>query len=229
MSSAVERRRERWEPDARRRQILGCAVRLFGERGYDDVSTADIAGAAGVARGLVNHYFGTKKDLYLEVVRLMVTLPDAAVAASGEPDLAVRVDGAVTWFLDAVARHSQAWLAAIGAGGPGHTPDVAAVIAEGDEATIDVILRLAGSPPDAPGGDEAATDLHRRAVLRAYVAFGRRGAVEWLVRGSLTREQTHVVLSRTLVTLLAETLPALAAMPPTRSGTGREVSPRPAP
>ena len=221
MNSTAERRRERWEPDARRRQILGCAVRLFGQRGYDDVSTADIAAAAGVARGLVNHYFGTKKDLYLEVVRVMVTLPDAAIPASDEADLATRVDSAVTWFLDAVARHSRARLAAIGAGGPGRTPDVAAVIAEGDEATVEVILRLAGTTPDTPAGSGAATDLQRRAVLRAYVAFGRSSGVEWLVRGSLTREQTHTLLSRTLVTLLAETLPALGAQPTSRRVSSR--------
>ena len=62
-------RRRRLEPDARREQILSVAVRLFGERGYAAVSTGDVAAGAGVARGLVNHYFGTKKELYLEVVR----------------------------------------------------------------------------------------------------------------------------------------------------------------
>src|SRR5690242_17748597 len=69
--------RRRLEPDARRAQILSVAVRLFGERGYAGVSTGDVARGAGVARGLVNHYFGTKKELYLEVIRLMLTVPEA--------------------------------------------------------------------------------------------------------------------------------------------------------
>jgi len=204
-------RRQRWEPDARREQILSCAVRLFGERGYEEVSTAEVAAAAGVVRGLVNHYFGTKKELYLDVVRVLVTIPDDVLDLTRRGDLAGRVDSAVTWFLDAVARHARPWLTAIGASGAGTGPDVAEVIAEADEATIDAILRVAhdpdgGGPPPPPGAGSAEL----RAALRAYVSFARSGAVEWLVRGSLSREQAHTLLAQTLVTLLSETVPTLA-------------------
>jgi AcrR family transcriptional regulator len=54
-------RRRRLEPDARREQILSVAIRLFGSKPYAEVSTTDVARDAGVARGLVNHYFGTKR------------------------------------------------------------------------------------------------------------------------------------------------------------------------
>lgn len=122
MSLDTEFRRRRLEPDARRGQILACAVRLFGARPYPDVSTTDIARAAGVARGLVNHYFGTKKQLYLEVVRVMVTVPEVAVARLPAGDLRTRVDASVTWFLDVVSRHRTSWLAAVTAGGWATTP-----------------------------------------------------------------------------------------------------------
>ena len=45
--------RRRLEPDARREQILSVAVRLFGERGYADVSTGDIAAGAEIGRAHV--------------------------------------------------------------------------------------------------------------------------------------------------------------------------------
>ena len=77
--SSAEPRRRRLEPDERREQILACAVELFGERPYAAVSTTELARRAGVARGLINHYFDTKRDLYLEVVRRMVTIPQLAV------------------------------------------------------------------------------------------------------------------------------------------------------
>ncbi len=204
-------RRRRLEPDARRAQILSCAVRLFGERPYDEVSAGDIARAAGVARGLVNHYFGTKKDLYLEVVRVLVTVPDVVHDAVPDGDLQTRVDAAVTWFLDAVSRHAKGWLAAIGATGPSRNPDVAAVIAQADEVTVDQILALAGE-------DLGTRDEQLRAATRAYVSFARTGAVEWLVRRSLTRAEVHTLLSRTLVTLLGQTVIEMR----------RTVSPRPA-
>jgi AcrR family transcriptional regulator len=195
-------RRRRLEPDARRQQILSCAVRLFGERPYDEVSATDVAREAGVARGLVNHYFGTKKELYLEVVRVLVTIPDVVLDTVPQGDLATRVDAAVTWFLGAVSRHAEPWLAAIGATAPSHNPEVAEVIAQADEVTVDHILTLAGVK-----ADQAGEQL--RAATRAYVAFARAGAVQWLVRGSLSRHQAHVLLSGTLVAVLADVAPRL--------------------
>jgi AcrR family transcriptional regulator len=51
------------DPHGRRERVLAEATRLFSERGYAAVSTADIAAAAGVAEGNVFHYFGSKPDL----------------------------------------------------------------------------------------------------------------------------------------------------------------------
>ena len=82
MSETAVRRR-RLSPDQRREQILVAAERLFAERPYVDVSTTELAAAAGVARGLLNHYFGDKRALYLEVVRraaLLPTLEDVPLA-----------------------------------------------------------------------------------------------------------------------------------------------------
>ena len=204
----------RLAPDERRAQLLGCAVRLFGAHGYAGVSLGEVAEAAGVARGLVNHYFGTKRALYLEVVRVLVTIPDDALEELDDlagAALEARVDAAVTWFLDAVGALAAPWTA-VGAGG--HDRDVAAVVAEADERTVEAVLRLAGVPLE---GHPDATAL--RAAGRAYVAFARRAAVEWLVSRALTRDQAHLVLAATLVQLLRETVPRLgdAAVSPRRS------------
>lgn len=51
------------DPEGRRRRVLAEATRLFSERGYPSVSTADVAAAAGVAEGSVFHYFGSKPGL----------------------------------------------------------------------------------------------------------------------------------------------------------------------
>lgn len=52
-----------------RRRLIESAVELFSEASYDDVSVAEIAHTAGVAHGLLFHYFGTKRGIYLEAVR----------------------------------------------------------------------------------------------------------------------------------------------------------------
>jgi AcrR family transcriptional regulator len=45
--------------------IIDAALAAFGRNGYKKASTADVAAAAGISKGMVFHYFGTKKDMYL--------------------------------------------------------------------------------------------------------------------------------------------------------------------
>ena len=191
--------RRRLEPDARRQQILSVAVRVFGERGYTDVSTTDVARAAGVAPGLINHNIGTKKDLYLEAVRVMLTVPGGAVAGLPPGDLAARVDALVTWFLDVVSRHSTSWLAAITAGGMAADPDVDRVIGEAIDTAADGVLEATGF---AGRGNDA---LH--AMARSYVWLSTSTAQEWLLRGVLTRPQVHQLLATTLQSLATKVFP----------------------
>ena len=40
------------DPEERRRELLACAMRLFAEKGYDNVSVRAVAREAGVARVL---------------------------------------------------------------------------------------------------------------------------------------------------------------------------------
>lgn len=52
-----------------RRRLLDAATTHFSEREYSEVSVADITETAGVAHGLLFHYFKNKRGLYLEVMR----------------------------------------------------------------------------------------------------------------------------------------------------------------
>ncbi|MGI5241270.1 TetR/AcrR family transcriptional regulator [Dactylosporangium sp. CA-139066] len=202
MTEVVAERGRRLEPDERREQILSCAVKLFGRRPYAEVSTTDIADAAGVARGLINHYFGTKKGLFIEAVRVLVTIPAVAVEQLPEGDLATRVDASVTWFLDVVSRHSTSWLAAVDGGGVGRDPDVQRVLAEADDVAAESILVAVGL---------ADAEEHReqlRAMIRAYCGLAKATAREWLERGALDRAQVHALLATTLITLVRDVIPA---------------------
>ncbi|MET0426231.1 MAG: TetR/AcrR family transcriptional regulator [Actinoplanes sp.] len=189
--------RRRLEPDARREQILSVAVRLFGDQGYAAVSTTDVARAAGVARGLINHYFGTKKDLYLEVVRVMLTVPPTAIDRLPDTGMPDRVDAIVTWFLDVVSHHSTSWLAAITAGGMTGGADVDKVIDEAVDVAADSVLAAVGLTSPDPA---------RHAMARAYVGLATSTAREWLQRGGLTRAQVHRFLAATLLVLVDQVL-----------------------
>jgi AcrR family transcriptional regulator len=53
----------------RRRQLLGAALDVFGARGFHDTSMNDIAEAAGVTKPVLYQHFGSKRELFREVLR----------------------------------------------------------------------------------------------------------------------------------------------------------------
>jgi TetR/AcrR family fatty acid metabolism transcriptional regulator len=56
-------RRPARDVDDRRKQILKAAVKVFAEKGYHGCRISDVAEEAGVAYGLVYHYYGNKDGL----------------------------------------------------------------------------------------------------------------------------------------------------------------------
>jgi len=67
-------------------RLLAEATRLFAERGYDRTSVQEIVEAAGVTKGALYHYFGSKDDLlheiYARVLRLQTERLDTIAARS---------------------------------------------------------------------------------------------------------------------------------------------------
>lgn len=182
--------------DERREQILECAVRLFGERPYGEVSTILLAEHAGVARTLIHHYFGTKRGLYVEVVKRMLeeTRVDPTAATAGGT-LRERVEHGVDWFLDSVADHGRTFVAVSGAEGIGDDPEIARLLAKADDITARNILEVVG----LPGGE---TGSRERAMLRAYTALVKGATREWAREGNLARDECRLLLVETLVAIL---------------------------
>ncbi|GHF20369.1 TetR family transcriptional regulator [Amycolatopsis deserti] len=198
-----EPRWRRLEPDQRREQIFACAARLFGERPYAEVSTSDIAAAAGVARGLINHYFGTKRQLYLSVLRRTMTIPTAALDIVTDGPLEEKARVAVDWFLTLVTKQGKTWLVATAPDGLGSDPEVEEILVEAERRSAARVLEALGVKVD-PAHSEACN-----ALIRAYGGMVKAAGREWLLRGDLDRDQVHTLLSRSLVTLIEEVFPTV--------------------
>jgi AcrR family transcriptional regulator len=74
--------------EEKRRLILDAAVRTFARKGYHSSRVGDIAEEAGVAYGLVYHYFESKQDVLESIFRetwteLLAAIRD--VEESGQP------------------------------------------------------------------------------------------------------------------------------------------------
>jgi len=204
MATATSPRWQRLEHDERRAQILACARRLFSERPYAAVSTSDIAREAGVARGLLHHYFGTKRELYLEVVRQMVRVPSNPVPLqSPGRGLEVVIGESVERWLEMLERNRGTWLAVIGARGLGRDPEVEAILDQGREQAADRLIEALQTYEAA----QAPAEL--RAVIRAYSGFAEAASVEWLERRRLTRPQVRALLVEGFLAIVREVLPAV--------------------
>lgn len=55
-------------------RLVEVALRLFAERGFESTSVQDIVAAAGVTKGAMYHYFGSKDDLLAEIYARVLRL-----------------------------------------------------------------------------------------------------------------------------------------------------------
>lgn len=189
------------DPDARREQILRVAAGLFGDRPYSEVSIRDIASEAGIARGLLHHYFGSKRELYLEVVRIAARAP-----LGTEPPEALGTARAWTTvvdsFLVAVEANPTRWLNSVNVGGAERDDEVTAILDETREILVDQTLL-------AIGLEARADDPVVRALVRAWGGFVQELMVEWVGRQRIDRERARCALLATLPILVDQVLPLI--------------------
>ncbi|MEY9950841.1 TetR/AcrR family transcriptional regulator [Leifsonia sp. EB34] len=100
MSSMTSAISERIPSAERREQILGAASLVFGERGYFGATTDQIAKAAGISQPYVVRMFGSKENLFVEVLqraldKLMVSFQSTIDEWKAEGSPAGEDDGAL--------------------------------------------------------------------------------------------------------------------------------------
>lgn len=127
----------------RRRQLLEVALEVFGESGYHLASMDDVAEAAGVTKPVLYQHFGSKRELYLELLRdvgqqLMDAVTDAARAVEHPHE---QVEAGFRAYFSFVAEHANAFRLLFG-GGLEPDEEFAAVVTKVEEAIAAVIAEL---------------------------------------------------------------------------------------
>src|SRR3954454_19559823 len=104
-------RRAKIRPDEPgREKVLSAGLELFGERGYDATSIAEIGLRAGIAKSVLYHYFGSKAGLWEEVAvaQTRELIKAVAEAVPDDPD-APRLRAGVDAYLAFLAERPSAW------------------------------------------------------------------------------------------------------------------------
>jgi AcrR family transcriptional regulator len=194
-------RRARLSTDARREQLVALGVEMFSERPFDDVSIDDIAAAAGISKGLLYHYFPSKRDFYVAVVRHSADEMQAITETDPELEPLEALAAGLDRYLEYVATHARGFATVLRAG-IGSDPEVAAIV-EGVRAAM--ARRILD---DVAAGDPAPAI---RIAVRGWVGFAEAASLEWLERGALSREELRELLIRTLTAAVAAASEASAA------------------
>ena len=182
--------RTRLDLDARRRQLVGIGLDLFSDRAYDEIAIDDIAAQAGISKGLLYHYFPSKRDFYVEVIR------EAArdLRERTEPDETLPPIDRLSESLDAYLRHVEEHArghATLLRGGIGSDPEVRAIV---DENRAVFALRIIDAMVEQ--GAEATPAV--RLAVRGWIGFVEAVSLDWVERGEVTRPEVLALLVQTL-------------------------------
>ena len=192
--------RRRLAPGDRRQEIVDAARRLFAQRPYRAVSTAEVAAEAGVARSLVHHYFGGIRGVFLAVAADGAARLDAARTAGTEVSFEERTARNVVAHLDVIAGNRETWMALVGQPVDPADADIAALVLAARERAVETTLNA--------NRDIVADTPQARFALRCFTDFTIAATRAWLL-GEQTREETEALLLATGRTLLSTVIPAL--------------------
>jgi AcrR family transcriptional regulator len=171
--------RKRLELDERRTQLIELGLELFSDRSYDEVSIDQIAAAAKISKGLLYHYFPTKRAFYVATVRfgaealLDATAPDMTLPENE------RAYAGLSRYLAYVEAHAGAYQALLRSG-IGMDDEVAAIVERTRSTIIDRMQASIGLAAPRPVF---------RTMFRAFIGSVEAASLDWLDRHDVEREQ----------------------------------------
>ncbi|MFW6050125.1 MAG: TetR/AcrR family transcriptional regulator [Myxococcota bacterium] len=194
--------RSRLQVDERRAQLLELGVHLFSAHSYDGLSVDDIAQAAGISKGLLYHYFPSKREFYVETVRSAADqlLRETRSANEADPSLPPleRARAATEAYLDYAERHASAFSTLL-RGGIGSDTEVFKIIEGVRRQYVDRFMSKVDLLEPTPSV---------RNAIRGYLGFAEGATLDWLEHRDVDKEAVRDLLvdmlERTVTRLLAQ-------------------------
>ena len=185
--------RTRLDPAARRAQLVALGLEMLRTRPLDEVMVEEIAGQAGISRGLLFHYFATKRDFHVAVVQAAA---DELLARTEPPpglEVVDQLRAGTAAFLDYVAENRDTY-AGLVRGAAGGDPALQAVFDATRTRLTDRVLEGLGTAPPVPP--------RLRLAVRGWIALSEEVAIDWITSGDLPRDAVLEFLDNALVRLV---------------------------
>jgi AcrR family transcriptional regulator len=189
--------RTRLSTEERRGQLLAIGAGLFAKRPYDEVWIEEVAEIAQVSRGLLYHYFPTKKDFFAEIVRgqrdqlLAMSEPDPALPVVAQLRAGLDV------YLEFARTHPDGYRIVHRAAG-GADGEIREIREAGMAANAERILAALSLLT-------TVTESTRLAV-RGWLTFVATVILEWLDQPKVTQDELRDLCVRTLFAAVDVTL-----------------------
>jgi AcrR family transcriptional regulator len=201
--------RLRLDVDERRAQLVELGLEHFGTHAYDDVSIDEIAASAGISKGLLYHYFPTKRAFYAATIREAAARLVASTETDDSAPPLVALHAALDAYLTYVRAHARAY-ATLMRSGVGVDPAIAQIV---DETRARFVAQLIdgyakGQLPSAEASARRALESPLVTVaLRGWVGFTEAASLGWteaLDAGSPapSQEEVRTLLANALVEIL---------------------------
>lgn len=188
-----ERARTRFPLDERRSQLVRVGLQEFSRRPYDAVAVDEIAAAAGVSKGLLYHYFPSKRDFYVAVIEAAAT--ELREVTEPEPELGEieQLRAGLDAYLAYVQQHAEAYVALM-RGGIGSDDEIRQIV----DDTRDVVVGRVFSHLSLNGEPSPLLRL----TVRGWIGLVESASLDWLDRRDASREELRDLLVTSLVVLV---------------------------
>jgi AcrR family transcriptional regulator len=199
--------RTRLAPEQRREQLLDLGVDQLSVRRLEDLSIDTLAEVAGISRGLLYHYFSSKRDFHLAVLRRMADRVIAITAPVEELDPLDQLVRSLEAFVDFVTDNHESYVSFVRAAAAGDE-EFQRIYEEARAALTDRIFVQAGGDVLAEFGivDSPAVRL----MVRGWSAAVEDVVLSWL-------EDDRDISKEQLLQMLAASLAATGSVvSPTR-------------
>jgi len=183
---------------------MRAAEHAFTTRPYEEVRLEQVAHDAGASRALVSHYFGDKRGLFLAVVQDFVARAPATVRLDLDLSVEDMVMANTNAWLDLVLANREAAMMLLGAGPLGPDPELEALQDElRDRLAARILINHLGTTDLPPAA---------RLTMRAATGLIERALRDWILGKGATREQTHTIISQSILAVVRDVLPAVLAL-----------------